>query len=172
MPNPANLPPEIFAAVLDLALHDESGLQRLCGLSLLSRRWNAVLVGQIYSEWTYNGARQPFMVLWKFFRTVRTNPQLAALVQTLNIGNWGFYPDACLDGPSDQEGLQFPPDELELVRSAIHDAGIGHLEPSIVAWLPQRDRRPLMALLLTCLPNLSTVYAHVPRFDPVLGAVL
>lgn len=28
-----------------------------------------------------------------------------------------------------------------------------------------------MALLLTCLPNLSTVYAHVPWCDPVLEAI-
>lgn len=29
-----------------------------------------------------------------------------------------------------------------------------------------------MALLLTSLPNLEVLYAHVPRYDPVLGAVL
>lgn len=35
-----------------------------------------------------------------------------------------------------------------------------------------RDRRPLMALLLTSLPNLTVLYAHVSRYDPFMGAVL
>ncbi|PLB46734.1 hypothetical protein P170DRAFT_428027 [Aspergillus steynii IBT 23096] len=168
MSNPADLPPELFSAVLDLALQDESDVRRLCGLSLLSRRWYTAVLSRIYSEWTFNGARQSFMTLWNFLRTMRRNPNLATLVRTLHIGNWGFFDHAytpCHD-------LQLPSDELELVRKAVHDAGIGHLESSILESLPKRDRRPLMALLLTCLPNLSTVYAHVPRSDPVLYAVL
>lgn len=138
--------------------------------SLLSRKWHAALLARIYSEWTYNGARQPFMTLWKFLMTVLSNAHLAALVRTLNIGNWGFYPSAALKRGQD---LQLPPEELKLVSNAIHNGGIQHLEASIVREsLPRRDRRPLMALLLTCLPNLSTVYAHVPSCDPVLGTVI
>lgn len=102
--------------------------------------------------------------------TVLSNAHLAALVRTLNIGNWGFYPSAALKRGQD---LQLPPEELKLVSNAIHNGGIQHLEASIVREsLPRRDRRPLMALLLTCLPNLSTVYAHVPSCDPVLGTVI
>jgi hypothetical protein len=170
MPNLADLPPELFSAVLGLAL-DDSDIKRLCSLSLLSRRWHAALLGRIYSEWTYNGARQPFLTLWKFLRTVRSDPYLAALVRTLNIGNWGFYPNVLRDEPAVPD-LELPQDEVDSARDVINEAGISHLEDGIVDSLPKRDRRPLMALLLTCLPNLNTVYAHVPRSDPVLEAVL
>ncbi|KAL2828216.1 hypothetical protein BDW59DRAFT_159807 [Aspergillus cavernicola] len=108
------------------------------------------------------------MTLWKFMITVRRDPHLAAEVRTLRIGNWGFFPNAPMPGPD----LQLRPDEQELVRSAVHDAGLADLEESIVSSLPKRDRRPLMALLLTSLPNLTTLLAHVPRSDPVLAAVI
>jgi hypothetical protein len=52
------------------------------------------------------------------------------------------------------------------------NAGISTLEPTIIDDLHKRDRRPLMALLLACLPNLTTVHAHAPPPDSVLGAVL
>ncbi|KAL2871339.1 uncharacterized protein BJX67DRAFT_377118 [Aspergillus lucknowensis] len=168
MPSLADLPPEIFNIVLSYALDDDEDLQRLCGLSLLGRQWYSALVQRIYSEWVYNGAKQPFMTLWKFLITVLRDTTLAAQIRTLKVGNWGFFPEAATPGPD----LQLPPDELDLVRGAIRDAGLGHLEGSILQALPKRDRRPLMALLLTSLPNLRTVFAHVPRNDPVLGAVL
>ncbi|KAH8422652.1 uncharacterized protein LDX57_000406 [Aspergillus melleus] len=164
MPDPADLPNELFIMVLDLALQGESDFQRLCGLSFLNRCWHAVVLGRIYSKWTFNGARQPFMTLWKYLRTMRRNPNLAAMVGTLNIGNWGFFDHAYTPGRDNA----LPWEEIELVKRAIHDAGIGHLESSILESLAKRDRRPLMALLLTSLPNLSTLFAHVPRSDPVL----
>lgn len=68
--------------------------------------------------------------------------------------------------------LQLPDTELELIRIAIREAGISDLGDDIVRSLSERDHRPLMALLLTSLPNLEVLYAHVPRSDPVLGAVL
>jgi hypothetical protein len=30
------------------------------------------------------------MSLWKFFLAITTNPDLAGIVETLNIGNWGY----------------------------------------------------------------------------------
>lgn len=36
----------------------------------------------------------------------------------------------------------------------------------------ERDRRPLVALLLASLPRVSTIYAHIPALDPFLGGVL
>ena len=92
------------------------------------------------------------MTLWKYLRTMRRNPDLAAIVRTLNIGNWGSFDHAYTPGRDSPP----PWDELELVIRAIHDAAIGHLESSILKTLVKRDRRPLMALLLTSLPNLST----------------
>lgn len=177
MPNPADPPPtpELFTALIDLALCEEPDIQRFCDLSLLSCKWSAALLGRLYSKWTYNGARQPFMTLWKSLRTVLSNPYLASLVRTLNIGNWGFYPDAyALEHArnSSVDDLHLPPDELELLRKAIREAEIDRLESSIIRSLSERDLRPLIALLLTCLPNLPTIYAHVPQSDPILGAVL
>jgi hypothetical protein len=61
MTNLGDLPSDLFTAVLDLALYDESDTQRLCRLTLLSRRWYAALLGRIYNKWCYNGARQPFI---------------------------------------------------------------------------------------------------------------
>lgn len=170
MPDPAELPPEIFDIVLNLAVCDKSDPQHLCNLSLLNHRWHTALLGHIYNEWTYNGARQPFMTLFKFVRTICKDAQIARLVQTLNVGNWGFYPRAVFGGPP--RLIEIPPDEREWIQRAIHDTGLGDLEDSIFESLSQRDRRPLMAMLLASVPNLSTLYAHVPRSDPILGAVL
>ncbi|KAL4884064.1 hypothetical protein BJY04DRAFT_21231 [Aspergillus karnatakaensis] len=168
MPNPADLPPELFNIILTHALHDSDGPYHLCALSLLSRKWYAALVHRIYSEWSFNGARQPFITLWKFLVTVLRDQHLAAQVQTLRIGNWGFYPESSRPNPD----LQLSPPELDLIRRAIYHAGVAHLEEEIMESLPKRDRRPLMALLLTSLPNLSTVFAHIPRSDPFLAAVI
>lgn len=170
MPDPADLPAELFGIVLSLALGDGADTQRLCGLTLLNRRWHTALLGRIYHEWTYNGARQPFLTLLKFVRTIRKDAGIAALVRTLNVGNWGFYPRAVVGGPP--HPIQLPPDEIEWMRIAIHETGLGELENDILESLSLRDRRPLMAILLASVPNVSTVYAHIPRSDPVLGTVL
>jgi hypothetical protein len=168
MPNPADLPPEIFTIILSYALDEDVKTQKLLSLSRLSRAWYTSLTPRIYSSWTYNGARQPFLTLYKFLLTILRDPQLAAEVQTLRLGNWGFYPSAA--APASE--LQFPDDEIELVRGAVRHAGIAHLEEEILASLKRRDRRPLVALLLVSLPKLRRVWAHVPRRDPILGAVL
>ncbi|KAL2855432.1 hypothetical protein BJY01DRAFT_204129 [Aspergillus pseudoustus] len=168
MPNPADLPPEIFTLILSYALKEDVEVRDLLSLSFLSRAWYTSLIPRIYSSWTYNGARQPFATLYKFLLTILRDPQLADEVSTLRIGNWGFFPGAAAPAPE----LQVPDEELELIRSAIRNAGVGHLEEDILGSLRKRDRRPLMALLLVTLPNLRAVWAHVPRRDPILGAVL
>ena len=166
MPDPAELPIELFSAILDLAL--QSNTQHLYGLALLNRKWHIAMLDRIYSEWAYNGARYSFITLWKFVRTVRTNAHIAALVRTLNIGNWGFYPRA----GQPQSQLQLLLDEIKLIRSAIHDAGLNDLEESIFESLSRRDRPPLIVMLLASVPNLSTLYAHVPPSDPILGTFI
>ncbi|KAE8379618.1 hypothetical protein BDV26DRAFT_280219 [Aspergillus bertholletiae] len=146
MANIAQLPPELFFR----------DIQHLCRLSLLSRQWYAALVPRIYAEWTYNGARQSFMSLWNFLRTILSNTHLASLVHSLHIGNWVHYPPY-----SDEwEELDFLQNEISL------------LESNIIEDIRKRDRRPLMALLLTCLPNITRIYTHVPQPDPVLHAIL
>ncbi|KAJ5468792.1 hypothetical protein N7475_006544 [Penicillium sp. IBT 31633x] len=170
MPDPAELPAELFCAILNVALHNESNIRHFCNLALLNYKWHAALLGRIYNEWTYNGAREPFMTLLKFLRTIRNSAHIAALVQTLNVGNWGFYPGAVAGRlPS---LIKLPPGETEWIRRAIHDTGLGELEDTIFQSLSQRDRRPLMAILLASVPNLAALYAHVPRSDPILEVVL
>ena len=166
MPDPAELPVELYSVILDLALQPD--IQHLCGLSLLNRKWHLAMLDRIYHEWAYNGARHSFMRLWKFVRILRTNPHIAALVRTLNIGNWGFYPRTS-QSPSP---LQFLPDEKEIMSNAIHDAGLNDLEEGIFESLSKRDRRPLIVILLASVPNLSTLYAHVPPSDPILGTFM
>ncbi|KAJ0425331.1 hypothetical protein BJY00DRAFT_308653 [Aspergillus carlsbadensis] len=168
MPNPADLPPEIFTIILSHALDEDVEPKKLLSLSVLSRAWYTSLIPRIYSSWTYNGARQPFLTLYKFLLTVLRDQQLAAEVQTLRLGNWGFYPKAAAPAPE----LRFPDDEIELVRGAVRHTGIAYLEEDILVSLKRRDRRPLVALLLVSLPNLRRVWAHVPRRDPILAAVL
>ncbi|KAE8149213.1 hypothetical protein BDV25DRAFT_156781 [Aspergillus avenaceus] len=174
MPDPANLPLELFEMVLDLALIEPTKHQ-LCGLALLSRRWYEAVMVRLYKEWHYNGARQPFMTLWMFLRTILRNPKVAALIRFLVIGNWGFYtPAMAVYHPKygDHQIIELPEEDLDLVRAAISEAGISSLESSIIQSLHRRDRRPLMALLLTRLPNLMCLEATVPPHDPVLGSVL
>ena len=144
--------------------------QLLCSLALLNRKWYAVSVNIIYREWTYNGAREPFITLWMFLRTVRNNPDIAARMQCLNVGNWGFFPDTRNYGPPRE--FQIPRGDRQWIHDAIHDAGLGELEDTILQSLSHRDRRPLMAILLASVPNLSTLYAHVPKADPILKKVL
>ncbi|GMG47288.1 unnamed protein product [Aspergillus oryzae var. brunneus] len=169
MANIAQLPPELFCPVLNLVFENQSDIQLLCRLSLLSRQWYEALVPRIYAEWTYNGARQSFRSLWNFLRTILNDSRIAALVHSLHIGNWGYYPYA---RSGEWEELNLPQDEITLFREAIKRVGIKHLESNIIKDIRKRDRRPLMALLLTCLPNITRIYTHVPQSDPVLSAVL
>ncbi|KAF9892664.1 hypothetical protein FE257_001066 [Aspergillus nanangensis] len=166
MPNPIDLPPELLAQVLDDALTG-SHSQQVCQLMLVNSQWRAVIQPRVYSKWTYDGAIQSFASLWSFLLAVLRNPQLADLVRTLHIGNWGFNPYITLD-----EEFDHPLHDWDLVSQALHRAGLGSLEPRIQQELSQGDRRPIMALLLTCLPNVTAINAHVPPSDPVLGIVL
>ena len=169
MPDPANLPAELFHDILDLALHGERDKQRLCRLALLNRKWNRALVDRIYGEWSYNGARRPFSTLWKFVRTMSSNAHLAALVRTLVVGNWGFYPRTSFPDPPAR--VQLPPDDSEVIRRAIRHTGLGEFEVRILESLSRRDRRPLMAILFASVPNLSSLHAHTAPPCPVLEAV-
>lgn len=164
MPDPAVLPSELFGVVLDFALH-KSKPGRLSSLALLNRKWYAALLGRIYCEWRYDGTWQSFTALLKFLRTVRNNMHIAQLVRTLNVG----YCGTAANPPSP---ISLPAEETEWIRCAVHDVGLAKLEDSIFQSLSQQDRRPLMAILLASVPNLSTLYACVPRLDPTMGAIL
>jgi hypothetical protein len=76
--------------------------------------------------------------------------------------------------------VQFALNDKETVKTAIRRAGLqGDIESQIYNAIfadgceyQSRYRRPLVALLLTCLPSISKVYAHIPTSVPFLGAVL
>ncbi|KAL2845291.1 hypothetical protein BJY01DRAFT_247764 [Aspergillus pseudoustus] len=166
MRDPADLPPELFTLILGHVLAD-AGVKHACQLSLLSHRWHQCLLPLIYRKWVYDGVNHSFSSLWSFLLTVLRSQHIAGMVRSLVIGNWGFNPHTALN----QEFTHTLHDS-EYVRDAVRRAGISALEEEIFASLSRGDRRPLMALLLTCLPNITMIDAHVPQSDPALGAVL
>ncbi|KAL3459013.1 hypothetical protein BJX64DRAFT_291673 [Aspergillus heterothallicus] len=168
MHDPADLPPELFNIVLGHVLADR-GLKHLCSLSLLSRQWHHLLLPVIYSKWTYDGADHSFSSLWSFLITVLRNKHIASMVRTLVIGNWGFNPYAALGEEFTHTIID---KDAEYIRGAIRSVGIP--APGVEEFftrLSLGDRRPLVALLLASLPNVTAIDAHIPQSDPVLGAV-
>ncbi|KAL2839288.1 hypothetical protein BJX68DRAFT_272163 [Aspergillus pseudodeflectus] len=92
------------------------------------------------------------------------------MVQTVNIGNWGFgLPYYFAEQPLDLDA-----EEVGLVSKAVCLAGLQHLEEDILSKVstPLARNPPLVALLVACLPNVSTIYAHIPDADPYLHSVL
>ncbi|KAL3453556.1 hypothetical protein BJX65DRAFT_302454 [Aspergillus insuetus] len=85
------------------------------------------------------------------------------------IGNWGFNEYETLRHDFD---YTLETSDLDLTRAKIYTMGLQDREETILKDLARGDRRPIMALLLTSLPNVTTIDAHVPRSDPILGAVL
>ncbi|KAF2814414.1 uncharacterized protein BDZ99DRAFT_237030 [Mytilinidion resinicola] len=112
--------------------------------------------------------RSSITSLWKFFRTIMGRENITKKVRTLHIRNWTF---GLVHGRS---RFVFPEDgwEVELVRDAIRMAGIEHLERDVMEALRKSDPRPLMALMLTRLAELTTLYVHLPETEIFLAAVL
>ena len=163
--NPVNLPPELFIEVMDYAVDGKRDLKSLCAFCLVDQQWYTTVSPRIYSRWLYDGDIYSFTYLWKFLRTVLRSARIAQQVHTLRIRNWGFplHPDV---------GVCLSEEDFELVHNAVCKAGIQHLESSVVEALRKADRRPLVALLLTSLPNLATLYAHVPEVDVFFAEML
>jgi hypothetical protein len=169
MRNPADLPPELFTLVLDDVLAEESTVTQACHLLLIDHKWQRILLPRIYTKWTYDGAQHSFHSLWKFWLTVNRNPDISGSVETLVIGNWGFNEYETLGHDFD---YTLETSDLDLMRAKIYTIGLQDHEETILKDLARGDRRPIMALLLTCFPNVTAIDAHVPRSDPILGSVL
>jgi hypothetical protein len=169
MHNPADLPQELFDKILGYTGHDGLDLKSLCDFCLVDRQWYVTASVRIFSKWMYDGDKHSFLSLWNFLRTILGNTGIATLVRTLDIRNWGFHPGNISEANCH---IELPQEDLEMVRRTIRKAGLHELERDIIDALHKTDRRPLMALLLTCLPNLTSMYAHVPESDEVLSAVL
>lgn len=167
MRNPVDLPAELFDKVVDYAAKSNDDVQSLCAFCLVDRQWYTTTSLRIYSKWTYDGDIYSFRSLWNFLRTVLHNSQVVGQVRTLDVRNWAFHTD-----PPPNEDVCLSQEDFDLVRDAVRKAGIQELESSIFEALRKADRRPLMALLLTSLPNLTTICAHVPEIDDFLAGVL
>ncbi|KAL4904300.1 hypothetical protein BDW74DRAFT_185626 [Aspergillus multicolor] len=174
---PPELLDEIFASAFDTApsvgktvQKDDIYVRGLSRLLLVNRKWHQAFVSRLYSCWTYNGARHSYSRLWKFIRTVASNPELAARVQVLNIGNWGgsstYYLKNDHELRDEDESLGLSLDDQEIAKKAIQLAGLTEEVGSEIFQRifaddnDCRDRRPLM------------IYAHIPEADPFLGGVL
>ncbi|KAI9041322.1 uncharacterized protein KD926_006898 [Aspergillus affinis] len=196
MPDLTDLPAELLSEILFLAFgvapRYEEGyndkrpldIKSLSRLLLVNQKHYLEFLPLVYSQWTYNGARHNYSTLWKFFRTAVRNPELISTVKVLNIGNWGLcapiYLDKNRELQDQDERLQFTVADEETVKIAFQRSGLlgdlaSQISDAIFAGRSEyqsRDRRPLMALLLTCFPCVWKVYAHIPASDPFLGAVL
>ncbi|KAL4929019.1 uncharacterized protein BDV17DRAFT_298321 [Aspergillus undulatus] len=193
MPDLTDLPVELLDAILSLAftsteihsrkiysqdLVDVNGLSRL----LVNRKHHQTFLPRIYSHWTYNGARHPYSSLWKFLRTVVTNPTLAANVQVLTVGNWAacppFYIERHHEIQTQDNEFQLTSDHEDVVKTAIQAArlpselGSLFLDATFAKDNGHRDRRPLMALILANLPSAATIYGHIQPSDLFLWAIV
>ncbi|KAL2803416.1 hypothetical protein BJX63DRAFT_436958 [Aspergillus granulosus] len=114
MPDPAELLTELFDQIITVSLTQLSELVRV------NRCWYNCLISKLYSKWSRNGARHSYQSLWEFLRTFRANPQLAERLHTINVGNWGFYPDVLqVDEVAANDNREFSHDKVDLMRKAI-----------------------------------------------------
>ena len=107
MPDPADLPIELFDKVLDhfaadissdipiIFANGDADTKHFYACCLVSRQWKANSTPRLYSRWIYNGKKNTFTRLWKFLRTILSKPEIAILVQSAGIkgldSNPGYY---------------------------------------------------------------------------------
>jgi hypothetical protein len=163
---PPRLPFELLDMVMGHASDGMADVKTLCTFSLVSSRWYAALSGRIYSRWLHDGEHHSILSMWKFLRSVLTSRRIADGVHELDIRNWHL-------GLVYKSGrLVLSDDDVDLFRDALRMAGLETIESSALEALQKADPRPLMALLLACLPNLATLHAHLPDEDMFFAAVL
>lgn len=162
----ANLPAELLYMVIDHASNRGSHVPTLCNFSLVSRQWYAAVHGRLYGRWSYDGEQHSISSLWQFLRSVLSNRRIADSVQELDIRNWTF---GLVHG---RRRFALSEDDIDLIRNAIRTAGLERIEASVLEALPKADPRPLMALLLANLRNLTTLYAQLANTDIFLTELL
>ncbi|KAL2014484.1 hypothetical protein VTN00DRAFT_2009 [Thermoascus crustaceus] len=179
MHDPAGLPLEIFLIILHYVAGGNPDKldyydQFPSNLCLINRRWHAVAVPQLYSRVENHGEPWLKRSLWRFLRTVISNAELAALVRTVDFPQKYTYQGKDKDRFKEAERLYS--ENREIVQKAISQAGLegssSSLESEIHEGLQRDDQRPLIALILAHLPNLTTLQIHVQKSDPFLEAIL
>ncbi|KAK4442547.1 hypothetical protein QBC34DRAFT_499619 [Podospora aff. communis PSN243] len=143
---PAELVDEILANCIASSTSWHPGM--LCKISLVCRRWRALLRDEAYSSWEHNGQFDSIRSLWNFLRIILGDQQIAATVRTLG----------------DQD--------IEMLRGAVNKVGLQGVEAEFLAAFRKADPRAFVALLLANIPNLTTLHAQLPQEDPFLCALL
>ena len=176
MPDPANLPLELFIKVLDHVATDvpsvipadfdegsDTNTDEYHSCCLVSRRWNASSTPRLYSRWIYDGTQYTFTRLWNFMRTIMYKPDVAKFVRFAGIK--GLDSDPCYY-------KSLSAGEQQSVRHVIQMAGMAEAGSSTLLARGMADPRLLMALILTCLPNLKTLEASMYDTDRYFTQVL
>lgn len=167
MHDPVALPTEIIEIIYDYLNDDESSLPYLLrpqreavrvtdlrAFSLVSRALHHRFTPKLYSRLQYTENRHLFSILWQFLRTIVKKPELGALVQHLDFREWQR------DTISDSDFIDNREDQLALDElRALYDIGsrIGYTCRQLSNALIE-VRRPFTVLLISCLPNVVTLY--------------
>ena len=141
--------------------------QQLHSTTLVSRKWHTCSVSKIYSHWHYDGLTQGLARLWKFYCTVRSNQGLARLVRSACVEHWdswklrdwrNFSQDDKImsDGIFGSDRLVF--EDVTPMRP-FSPSSITHFEP-------------LMAVIMTYLPNLTRLIVIMGHGDPFLASLM
>lgn len=176
MPDPADLPLELFDLVLDqhhfatdvlsvpgILFEDDYTAQPFSACCLVSRRWNAKCTPRLYSRWiSNNGTKHTLSRLWNFLRTILNKPELAAFVQFAEI--------RVLEYRGNYKDL--PGEEQDLARNAIEMAGIAKAGSWKLRARDLTDGRVFLALLMICLPNLKRLAFWMSGADNYFTQVL
>ncbi|KAJ9399917.1 hypothetical protein DTO282F9_3265 [Paecilomyces variotii] len=174
--DPALLPLEIPSKDLDAAVRRlpdaRSEERQLSDLCRVGKQWRDLVQPTLYETFTYRRERQSLRNLWLYLRTILSRPELASCVKHLEIRAWG-----CWVIPSDVEKpenqLTLSQAERVVLKAAIGDAGFNEKDEFNMFWAIEKnaDRTPLMAILLTRLPNVESIQAHVPAWCYYLSEI-
>ena len=146
---PFRLPLELFDQIIAFAAARDDA-KTLCDFCLVSRGWRANLAGRICQSWTFDDKRKRgARFLWPFLRSVLSSDQFAHGIREVRIENWPRWVHMPLR-PSDHD--------MGLIRTAIAETGLQHMEREMLEAARKLDPRPFVALLLASLPNLNTIY--------------
>ena len=175
MPDPANLPLELFNKVLNHIATDTPSViatdyeindpdpKEFHACCLVSRRWYANTTPRLYSRWIYDGTENGVTRLWNFLRTILSRPDVATFVRFAGIkgldSNLAYHDN-------------LPAQDQESVRNAMRMAGMAEIGNSRIRAQDLSDLRLLMALVLTCLPKLKTLEASMYENDQYFAQVL
>ena len=83
----ATLSPEVLDFIISYLSKKD-----LASLAQVSRHYSLILARYLYSSWEHHGLDHSFRSLHCFLRTLIQNPDIASLVKTLDVREWGGCP--------------------------------------------------------------------------------